>query len=251
MTEKLEIERSRVEASALTDVDLALTAQNLEKYTHVPRNVAQPLRYAYHLLESTRGGVRGTKVLDYGCGSGENSAVLSALGADVTGIDISPELVGCARRRMEINKLNWRVMEASAYCTGEPDGSYDAVFGIAILHHLNLEKSAQEVYRILKPGGVAVFSEPLRDLAALRKLRPLAPFVVRNASPDEYPLTGRQVREFCSRFQIGDMRRFSSPWGRVISRLGYVWERLDLADRWFNENVTGRLAAFIVFQVRK
>ncbi|MGH9400480.1 MAG: class I SAM-dependent methyltransferase [Terriglobia bacterium] len=190
--------------------------------------------------------------MDYGCGSGENSIILTALGAAVTGIDLSPHLIDSAKRRMEINRMRWRVRVASAYTTGEPGNSFDIVFGAAILHHLNLEEASREVFRILKPGGTAIFSEPIRDLVMLRWVRRIVPLSVRNASPGEYPLTRAKIEAFCSGFEMVNSRRFSSPWGRLLSRFGHnehLW--VDRADAWFNENVTGKLAAFEVFKVRK
>ena len=243
-----EIERSRLEAISLADEDLMLSPINLARYRHVSEGAMQPLRYAYHLL----GGVEGKRVLDYGCGSGENSVILAALGAEVTGIDISPELIDLARKRMGVNRTHWNVRVASAYATGESDDSFDIVLGAAILHHLDLEESSREVHRVLKPNGVAVFSEPVRDLAFLRLLRRVVPFAIQNASEGEYPLSREKIQCFCARFETVTSRRFSSPWGRLMSRLGYEqhgW--IDRADRWFNERVTGALAAMEVFKVRK
>lgn len=244
----LEIERSRIEAQSVTDRDLVLTSDNLEKYRNVPMNAIEPLRYAYYLL----GNINGRIVMDYGCGSGENSVIMSALGAEVTGIDISPDLIDLNARRMEITKIHWRARAASAYDTGEPDDSFDVVFGAAILHHLDLEAAAREVHRILKPGGKAVFSEPIRDSAVFRWLRKIAPVPVRNASPGEYPLTTAKINSFSSRFERVKSRRFSSPWGRLISRLGHDPHKLiDHVDAWIDNRLTGAFAAFEVFEVRK
>ena len=44
--------------------------------------------------------LRGARVLDAGCGTGAMSAELAARGAYVTGVDISPQLVGIAERRL-------------------------------------------------------------------------------------------------------------------------------------------------------
>ena len=54
-----------------------------------------------------------------------------------------------------------------------PDDSIDVVFGIAILHHLDLDLVSREVRRVLKPGGRAIFQEPVRNSRG-RPLRPLA-----------------------------------------------------------------------------
>ena len=42
-----------------------------------------------------------------------------------------------------------------------PDASFDLVFGVAILHHLDLDTACAEFLRVLRPSGTAVFLEPL------------------------------------------------------------------------------------------
>ncbi|MDW4499400.1 magnesium protoporphyrin IX methyltransferase [Sulfitobacter sp. D35] len=44
--------------------------------------------------------LRGARVLDAGCGAGQMTAALAARGADVAAVDISPALIGIARRRL-------------------------------------------------------------------------------------------------------------------------------------------------------
>ncbi|MGH9400481.1 MAG: hypothetical protein ACRD2P_00055 [Terriglobia bacterium] len=45
-----EIERSLIEAESLTEADLILTPENLEKYKNVTAGALEPLRHAYYLL---------------------------------------------------------------------------------------------------------------------------------------------------------------------------------------------------------
>jgi ubiquinone/menaquinone biosynthesis C-methylase UbiE len=45
----------------------------------------------------------------------------------------------------------------SAHDVPLPDDSVDVVFGMAILHHLDLESSAREVKRVLRKGGAQSF----------------------------------------------------------------------------------------------
>ena len=40
------------------------------------------------------------------------------------------------------------------------DGSFDAVYGSSILHHLDLDAALAEVHRVLRPGGRMAFAEP-------------------------------------------------------------------------------------------
>src|SRR5436190_3281976 len=159
--ERAEVERSAVEASLTPEQSLRISARNLARYEHPPADTPYPLEYSYHLL----GDVRGLRIVDYGCGSGGNSVLLANRGARVWGVDISPDLVNLARRRMQINARadGASFVVCSGYDLPFADGSIDVVFGIAILHHLDLSKASQEIARVLRPGGRAIFQEPVRN----------------------------------------------------------------------------------------
>jgi 2-polyprenyl-3-methyl-5-hydroxy-6-metoxy-1,4-benzoquinol methylase len=111
------------------------------------------------------GDVRGKRVLDLGCGMGEETAYLARLGARVTAIDISQKGIEITRRRAEHNgvaaNVDARVMRADK--TEFAAESFDAVHGLGILHHLGVDVGLREVHRVLKPGGIGVFYEPLGD----------------------------------------------------------------------------------------
>ena len=66
-----EAERSRSEARHTAD--LAIHEAQLRRYVSPPSHTAYPLEYAFHVL----GDVRGTRVLDFGCGSGSNTVCLA------------------------------------------------------------------------------------------------------------------------------------------------------------------------------
>jgi len=68
------------------------------------------------------GNVTGKRVLDVGCGAGSTSRALDALGADVTGVDISKDLLALAK---EQGGANYMLADASADPLGGP---YDAVY---------------------------------------------------------------------------------------------------------------------------
>ena len=141
----------------------------------------------------------GTKVLDLGCGSGDLSLQLLARGATVTGVDISPGMIGVARRRAELH-----FPEARAEFIAAPveemrlaPGSFDAVVGRFILHHLDLDAGAAEIAKLLAPGGRASFAEnsaknPLLMFARGHLVGRLG--VVRLGTPDERPLSRRTSR---------------------------------------------------------
>jgi ubiquinone/menaquinone biosynthesis C-methylase UbiE len=131
----------------------------------------------------------GKTVLDYGCGYGLIVDRLVERGArEVVGVDISEKLVEEARARAAAAGITdrTRFLVADAHDTRLPDSSFDLVLGIAILHHLDLDRALKEIRRLLRPGGRAVFMEPLWHNPLLRLGRWLTPAA---RTEDEHPLT--------------------------------------------------------------
>lgn len=129
-------------------------------------------------------GVAGSRVLEYGCGPGGYAARLAKAGASVVAIDISPEAI--RRARSGIPKgLDVEMLEMNAEAMDFPFGSFDLVCGTGILHHLDLERAFGEIHRVLKPGGRALFIEPLGHNPAINAYRRRTPEM---RSVDEHPL---------------------------------------------------------------
>lgn len=196
----------------------------------------------------------GKRVLEICCHDGEYGAILALLGAEVDSIDIAEPLVALARRRAELNGVadRQRAHVMSVHEMNFADGTFDVVFGKASLHHLDLDAARAEIFRVLKPGGVAVFSEPVVLSPMLHRLRKLVPVPPDAESPDERQLAARDVEEFVAPFTAP---RFA--YYRVLSRLDRVVpslrEQLCTVDRWLLAHVPGaeRTAAVCVFAVEK
>ncbi|MEX2459587.1 MAG: class I SAM-dependent methyltransferase [Actinomycetota bacterium] len=156
------------------------------------------------------GDLTGLHVLEYACGDGSFAVHVAERGANVHGIDISPNLVALARDRAAASaaheRLRFSVMDAHA--TEFRAGSFDLVLGNGSLHHLDLDRALDEVARVLRPGGRAYFVEPLRDHPALRLFRRLTP---RARSEDERPLG------------LEDLERAHRRFGRVRHIERYVF----------------------------
>jgi len=91
----------------------------------------------------------GERILDLGCGPGQLSNKIAERGADVTGLDASPEMIGQARQNFP--KLRF-VLQDAARMVFEND--FDAVFSNAALHWmLDAEGVAKAVARALRPNG--------------------------------------------------------------------------------------------------
>jgi trans-aconitate 2-methyltransferase len=91
----------------------------------------------------------GERILDLGCGTGALTAQIADAGADVLGIDSSPEMIEQARHSFP--GLDFEVADARSFKTEEP---FDAVFSNAVLHWVKPpEESVSRIRAALKPGG--------------------------------------------------------------------------------------------------
>lgn len=226
--EQTEQERSAREASGLSPQPLA--ERIVRRYLNPPAGTAYPLEYAFHLL----GDISNLHVLDFGCGAGENSVILARRNARVTAFDISHELLSHAKRICIGPK--WFV--GSAHQLPLPDASVDVVFGIMILHHLDLDLCAKEISRVLKPGGRAIFSEPVRTLKIIKVIRACIPYRAANVSPFERPLTNAEVTRFSSYFSRAHVRPFTLPLISLITILGLPGLTAAYrVDRWLLDRV--------------
>jgi SAM-dependent methyltransferase len=140
------------------------------------------------LAEAERAQPRGGRILEYGSGIGAYSSVaLAEAGYASIGVDISPASVRTAEEHARAEfpdvQVEYRVMNAEQL--DFPDDSFDLVCGNGIIHHLVLDVAYAEVARVLKPDGVAVFSEPLGQNPLINLYRRLTPD---QRTPDEHPL---------------------------------------------------------------
>jgi len=77
--------------------------------------------------------------------------------------------------------------------------------GFAIIHHLDLVKALAELHRVLKPGGVAYFAEPLATNPLIRVYRRLTP---QFRTPDERPLKLSELPSLLARFSSFEHSEF-------------------------------------------
>lgn len=101
-----------------------------------------------------------TTVLDVGCGIGGSSRILARdYDFDVTGITISPKQVQRARE-LTPEGVNAKFKVDDALALSFPDASFDVVWSIEAGPHMpDKAKYAQEMMRVLKPGGILVVAD--------------------------------------------------------------------------------------------
>jgi len=218
--EQAEIARSRSEAERTSIESLYVPDANRERYRNPPADTPYPLEYVYHVL----GDVSGQVVLDLGCGKGGNSLLVALRGGRVIGVDVAEPALALARTRLAMNGIVSPVLlvASSAHAIALPDESVDVVLGIGILHHLDLSLVAGEVRRVLKPGGRAIFKEPVRESRALKFIRGLIPYREADVSPFERPLTEAELREFARELRVSRSRAFGLPFVNVMAVVPFL-----------------------------
>jgi len=150
-------------------------------------------------------------VLDVGCGFGEKSITIAQNGGVVTGIDISENYIRSSRQSAQEKNLNHLCSfeEMDVHNMSYKDNTFDLVIGRGIIHHLDLQVSLTEIKRVLKPGGTAIFLEPLSANPLLKIFRVLTPSA---RTVDEKPLTIRDLKWINSNFDV-----YSSYYGLITA----------------------------------
>lgn len=166
----------------------------------------------------------GKSVLELGCFSGEKTVKIAAVAASMAAIDISPRAVEHTANRLKVEELHADVRVADAERLPFADASFDVVFGTGIIHHVDVRRIASEIHRVLKPGGHALFREPLGYNPFINLYRKLTP---RARTEDEHPLLQADLDILLGLFSLEDscffglssiisapLHRFS--WGRHV-----------------------------------
>lgn len=106
------------------------------------------------------GNVKGRKILEVGCGGGQNSVVLSKWGGKVTGIDLSPMQIAYAKK-LAIKggvKVKFHVGNANNLSRFFKKNEFDIVISsFAFQYFKDLKKPFKEISKVLKKNGIFVF----------------------------------------------------------------------------------------------
>jgi trans-aconitate 2-methyltransferase len=135
----------------------------------------------------------GERILDAGCGTGQLTAEIARRGAQVVGLDKSPDMLAEARRNFP--DLRFVLGDAASFAFSEApfDQGFDAVFSNAALHWVkNAEGAVASVARALRPGGrfIAEFGGKGNIESVMAVLRRVLGPDVDQKSPWYYPTIG-------------------------------------------------------------
>jgi SAM-dependent methyltransferase len=140
----------------------------LSKPFIIPEHTPRLLLSFGHMLQGLQP-EPGMTVLDFGSGPGWATRCLTQLGYKVIACDVSEAALNLARKGFELfptqgphHKPTFLLFDGRNLDL--PDASVDRVFCLDAFHHVpNQETVLRELARVLKPGGIAGFSEPGPD----------------------------------------------------------------------------------------
>ena len=117
------------------------------------------------------------KVLDFACGSGENGIYAATCGAEVIGIDTSPEGVENATNNAEKFDVSQtcKFLEMDGEEMSFEDNSFDVGVEYGALHHVDLDKALSELSRVIKPKGKMMCLEAMRHNPLIHNYRKRTP----------------------------------------------------------------------------
>lgn len=96
----------------------------------------------------------GMRVLDVACGTGNQSIPAARTGADVTGVDIAPNLLEQASARAQKENLKANFMEGDAEQLPQKDHEFDVVMSVfGAMFALQPDRVVLELLRVCRPGG--------------------------------------------------------------------------------------------------
>ena len=180
---------------------------------------------ALHALNPARLGyvadrvaLRGARVLDLGCGGGLLSEALAGAGADVTAIDLAPDLLKIARLHgLESGiRVEYRQVSAEALAAEAP-GAFDAITCMEMLEHVPDSASIlRACATLLRPGGRLLVSTLNRTPAAFALAIVGAEYVARLL-----PKGTHQYRDFIRPSELATWMRTSGLQLEDVSGLVY------------------------------
>jgi ubiquinone/menaquinone biosynthesis C-methylase UbiE len=164
---------------------------------------------------------REARLLEYGCGNASLGFDAAPLAREVIGIDISEVAIQQAQRTAALKRLeNVRFVVDNAESMRQPDASVDVLAGSAIVHHLDIPRAMQEVRRVLRKGGTALFIEPMGHNPIVNWYRNRTPDL---RTPDEHPLLAKDIRLMARGFARCKVTYF----GLIAPVLGLVNTQVD------------------------
>lgn len=205
-------------------------ARNAEVWEGLYAAGRNDLRYPSETLVRLAAGLlpaaQPLRVLDFGCGTGANTAHLASLGHALHGVEVSASALERARSRMQAAGRE-AVLQLVAPGARLPfaDGFFDAVFAWQVLYYNDRQgwaAAVREIERVLRPGGLVLVATAAPGDVSQRDAQALGDAMYRSAVPGQAGSTltipAREELQALFPGRILDVGEFSFAFGATHSR---------------------------------
>ena len=145
-----------------------MESQTAQRYTRIAKlyDLFQWPLEIFHLSRLRREVIARAegKILEVGIGTGKNLSYYQ-LSADLSGIDFSSGMLNVARTKAaQLGLYNTTLIEMDIEAMNFPDNTFDTIISTFVFCTVpDPDKGLRELYRVLKPGGKAIFLEHMKS----------------------------------------------------------------------------------------
>lgn len=153
------------------------------------RNFHSKEAFVLHLMHSAAYSqasnlARGKSVLDIGCNTGYGSEILSRVAERVVGVDVSPKAIDAAQQEFGGSGIEFKLIDGKRLPFAS--GTFDVAVSCQVVEHVvDYGVYFDEIKRVLKPSGTAIFTTPNARLRLLPGMKPWNEFHVREFEHEE------------------------------------------------------------------
>ena len=141
-------------SSDVIRANIEVHSRMVEVYQKEPHFRPENQAKVREILAGLRQRAAGGKLLDIGCGTGFIIDLARNLFDEIHGVDVTPVMLA----KIDTSRGNITLHNTTAEQLPFADGAFDVVTGYSFLHHLeDFRPVLREVFRVLKPGGLAYF----------------------------------------------------------------------------------------------
>lgn len=135
-------------------------AQSYDRTRHASPRIVSFIRSAMQPSRTKRG-------LEIGCGTGNYTLPFVDQFGELTGLDVDSEMLRVAKQKPGADRINW--IEGDAVQSGLSTDTFDCVWAISTFHYFRDVRQKlllQEIFRMLKAGGMMVIDNELAEQIA-------------------------------------------------------------------------------------
>lgn len=169
-----------------------------------------------------------SRVLDFGCGSGDIAIACSEAGYEVTGVDLSPAMIARARRRSRSRGITFDHLDSDhPLRLPYPDACFDAVIASSVFEYVRGPfQTLGELRRVCKPNGLLLATVP--NLAHPQRWLEI---VLRQTAIRECIARIDRCLRYAEYLEISRNRFPLSDWAELFERSGWQMQAVRAKSR--------------------